>query len=662
MCGIAALIGVKDSHAGHLHAMATLVAHRGPDGEGFALGDSDKVRFYHGEVDYSAGTAAFHHFPSQSIPHDSTAWSWGLAHRRLGIIDLSPSGHQPMATPDLRCVITYNGEIYNYLELRQELEQAGYCFFSATDTEVVLAAYAHWGIDCLHHFNGMFAFILVDRKQQTVLVARDRFGIKPLYYYRLRGGIAFASEIKQFSVLPGWKPEIDWQAAHDFLLGGLTDHDTSTLFSGTQQLQGGCYLQVTLGQIPDAQPKRWYDLSQRIVQRENHFEEAALCFATQFADAVKLCLRADVPVGTALSGGLDSSSIVCEASAQLHQAGKAGQKSFSICSPIREYDERQFMDIVTVASKTEAHYHYPDSDTLLQVLPDLVWYQEEPFAGTSIFAEWEVYKLAKACGVKVTLDGHGADEMLCGYHLFFWIHLNELLMQGRIDQWYTEVRALKQVHGYGLAEIIRTQLLMILPSQWVRPIRNLARNEQAHAHLLACPAADLRFNNDPQERLRSRLNNVRSESILQLTQTSVPVQLHWADRNSMAHSVESRLPFLDYRLVEQVVFSESSHKLSGGVTKRLLRSGMSPRLPSKIVSRQDKLGFVTPEQIWLCEQQGKVLSTWLEQRRDYAVSLVSPDSLQRAIRIFSQEERFNLFAWRVLSMVLWGERFAVQGK
>jgi len=381
-----------------------------------------------------------------------------------------------------------------------------------------------------------------------------------------------------------------------------------------------------------------------------------------FSESVKLRLRADVPVGTALSGGLDSSSIVCEVSAQLKATGQGAQKSFSVCSSIPQYDERKFIDIVTEATGVDAHHFYPEADALLKELPDIVWHQEEPFGGTSIFAEWSVYKLARSQGVKVTLDGHGADEMLCGYHMFFWVYLNDLLFKGRIGQWVCEARKLHEVHGYSLSDIVRSQLLMAVPSRWVRVLRNMFRNEGANLNLLSSTTGKVLAIDDPHERGRPFFNCVRTESIRELTQISVPVQLHWADRDSMAHSVESRLPFLDYRLVEFVVSCGDLFKIGHGTTKRLLRNGMQHRLPPKILQRQDKMGFVTPEQMWLCDQQGAYFSDWLKSKEALARSVLSEESIQRAHRILQGHERYNRFAWRTLSMVMWAERFSVKGR
>lgn len=662
MCGLGAIFQLTPHlNASVLARMADLIVHRGPDGEGYALGREASVDFLAGCDTPLSDMSGLAFKPTGVLNHADDKWMWGLAHRRLSILDLASTGHQPMASSDGRYVITYNGEVYNHLELRKELIDHGYSFRGRSDTEVIIAAYTHWGVKCLQNFNGMFAFVLVDTVERSVFAARDRFGVKPLYFFKTQKSVVFASEIKQFSALPEWSPMVHWQNAQDFMICGMSDHNQGTFFSSVTQIQGGHFIKSPLDQLHIAQPIAWYRLDTQSAQMQMSFDEAASRFAELFAESVQLRMRSDVPVGTALSGGLDSSSIVCEVSAQLKAMGQGAQRSFSICSTIPQYDERKFIDIVTEETGVESHHYYPESDSLLRELPDIVWHQDEPFGGTSIFAEWNVYKLARSQGVKVTLDGHGSDEILCGYHLFFWVYLNVLLCKGKVGEWITEARKLNEIHGYTLRDIIRSQLVTALPSQWLRLLRNTLRKEGASRHLLSNNQDLVLAIDDPHQRGRSIFNNVGSESVRELTQTSVPIQLHWADRDSMAHSVESRLPFLDYRLVEFVMACSDSYKIGNGTTKRLLRKGLESRLPPRIAQRHDKMGFVTPESVWLCDQQGAYFSDWLNSHEALARSILSEASIQRAHRILQKRERYNRFAWRTLSLVMWADRFSVKG-
>jgi asparagine synthase (glutamine-hydrolysing) len=662
MCGITALFQKNSTlTSGLLRQMSDIIAHRGPDGEGYALGSNGEVNFFRGPLTPPKSREDLVYLPDQNLPMDVVEWTWALGHRRLSILDVSEAGHQPMSTADQRYVMSYNGEVYNYIEIREELMSLGWVFKSHSDSEVVLAAYAQWGAKCLSHFNGMFAIVIVDMQENKFFAARDRFGVKPLYIAVGDGYIALASEIKQFTVLPDWSPRLNPQTAYDFLNTASTNYSASTLFAEVTQIRVGHYLEHSLDEdIQLIQQNAWYELNAKPQYLNLKSEEAAEAFSEKFTDAVRLRLRSDVPVGTALSGGLDSSAIVCEVSHQLRQRGGVGQKSFSNCSIYEKYDERKFIDVVVDAAKVEPHYVYPSDNDLVDDFARLAWHQDEPFAGPSIFAEWKVFQLVQSQGIKVTLDGHGSDEHLCGYHMFFWIYLNQLLKQGQVGQWIDELRALQQIHGYTLSHMLRQQMVYALPTQFIQPARNFFRNESASVDLLA-NQSNLNVHTDPvRDRLRLGSNNLQLECKQQLTVTSMPMQLQWSDRSSMAHSVESRYPFLDYRLVEFVMSVRPEAKLSQGLTKRLLRKGLAHRLPPVIANRQDKMGYVTPESIWLRDQKSQWFLSFLTDHQNYAQTLVSSSAIDRAMRIFTKQDRYNAFAWRVVSLIMWGLQFKVK--
>src|SRR5688572_22192080 len=408
MCGISALFAPRSMRLdGLVRRMTTAVRHRGPDGEGFALFSADglHVTSLGGEdtvpAVYEARMAYAPKRTMGSTPDSIVA----LGHRRLAIIDLSPAGHQPMCTPDGRVWIVYNGEIYNYVELRTELETLGYSFVSNNDTEVILAAYREWGEQCLGRFNGMFAFVILDRTNRVVFVARDRFGVKPLYVWRSPEDlVALASEIKQFSVLPGWLPRVNGQRAYDFLNEGVLDHTEETLFQGVRQIRGGECFHGTIDELRLHFPiRRWYQLTPRPFS--GNMRAAAREFLELFTDAVRLRLRADVLIGSCLSGGLDSSSIVCVANQLLRADGTASQQeTFSACAKIKSYDERHYIDIVVDQTGVRARYVYPDLKDLFSTVDDITWHQDEPFGSASIYAQWHVFRLAAAARVKVLLD------------------------------------------------------------------------------------------------------------------------------------------------------------------------------------------------------------------------------------------------------------------
>ena len=319
MCGITGLLSSNASISQeNLRSMNRSIRHRGPDDEGYVLFSADSFHCLAGQdTPSSSYSSSAPWIPHAQIGAVSVAANLGFGHRRLSIVDLSPLGHQPMCDPTGRYWITYNGEIYNHLELREELEALNHHFFSHTDTEVILAAYAQWGEACLSRFNGMWAFAIYDRKLDLLFMARDRFGVKPLYYWVTpERELAFASEIKQFTGLTGWRAQVNGQRAYDFLVWGVIDHTDETLFSGVYQLRPGHCVRMKAGQwqdhlTPDGrlQASRWYELE--MGHFSGNFEEAASEFRRLLTDSISLRLRADVPVGSCLSGGLDSSSIVC---------------------------------------------------------------------------------------------------------------------------------------------------------------------------------------------------------------------------------------------------------------------------------------------------------------------------------------------------------------
>lgn len=652
MCGIAALFDPQGGiHSGWIAAMADTIRHRGPDDEGYLLADGTTARPAAGGDTPPECVAAL------GLPPLPAAGEWrvALGHRRLSILDLSPAGHQPMAAGD--SWIVFNGEVYNFAELRAELERLGHAFRSHSDTEVILAAWRQWGPECLHRFNGMFALVIYDAARDTVFAARDRFGVKPLYLWRAPNGmLAMASEIKQFTVLPGWSARLAADRAYDFLNWGLTDHTSETLFAGVTQLAGGEMLEWRLGNGEPA-IRRWYRLAP--ARHGLGFDAAARHFAELFEDAVRLRLRADVAVGTGLSGGLDSSSIVCQSARLLAAVGGGRQKTFSACAEDPRFDERRFIAEVVGRTNVDAHQCFPSLDRLFELLPLVTWHQDEPFGSTSIYAEWNVFDLVRSTGTKVTLDGHGADELLGGYHVFFGALLSGLLRGGRLTPAVAEMRALRRNHGYGPAAMAKLVLDALLPEAGRDLLRQLGGKTTRNANWIA-PTVVGPAPQDPFSARGGRGRSVDELSVSQLTATSLPLQLHWCDRDSMAHSVESRAPFLDYRLVEFVLGCAPDHRVGDGTTKRLLRTGLADILPPAIAGRRDKMGFVTPEQDWVQARDPAGFRAQVAAAVERSRGVLTPAALDKAEAIIAGTRPYNPVIWRMISFGAWMERFGVQ--
>ncbi|RAU21860.1 asparagine synthase (glutamine-hydrolyzing) [Paramagnetospirillum kuznetsovii] len=614
MCGIWASVAIEVGRS-----VINAVAHRGPDGEGWET----------------------HVTPSGTL---------ALGHRRLAIIDSSAGGDQPMASANSSHVIVYNGEIYNHVELRVELEAKGHRFRSRSDTEVLLAAWSEWGEACLDRFNGMFAFVLWDKGHNRLFAARDRFGVKPLYVWSPpSGGVAFASEIKQFAAVNGFRASLEIGAAYDFLAWGVFDHSAQTLFKGVRQLRGGECAVVRLDcGPPEPVVRRWYSMPSAGSLRLSA-AEAVDRFRVLMDDSVRLRLRSDVPVGACLSGGLDSSAIVCLAARQMSRP----MVTVSACYADNRIDERPFMDEVNAAISSRPVQIFPDGRELPDLLERLVHHQDGPFGSTSVFAQWQVFEAARRTGVPVMLDGQGADEQLAGYHPAFTAHHAGLLRRGRLTTLVAELAAQRRRHGtsvYWQAAVLARALLPEGGRQILRRIRGIGRPSWLEAEFCGGHHVPL-----PATATLERL----IES--QMLETSLPMLLHYEDRNSMAHGVESRLPFLDYRLVELVVGLGAQHKIVGGETKWLLRRAMEPVLPTAITHRQDKIGFATPEKNWLAGPARAMVDQFLEEAIQRFPGVFVSQPLRRyANDVLGGGKTFDFTLWRILSFAAWGRVFGVQ--
>jgi asparagine synthase (glutamine-hydrolysing) len=560
--------------------------------------------------------------------------------------------------------IVYNGEVYNYLELRVELEAAGHQFHSQTDTEVILAAYSQWGTACFPRFNGMWAMAIYDSHENQLVLSRDRFGVKPLYYWQDHDQFAFASEIKAFTCLPGWRARVNGQAVHDFLWSGLQDHSVETMFAGVRQLEGGHYarLDCAMWAKPDAGSSsarlemiKWYEI--RPQPFNGTLSEAALRFRELLVDAVRLRLRADVPIGSCLSGGLDSSSIVCVTHQLLsNRETRCPHKTFSACSEIKRFDERHFVDYVVRSTGVQSHLVFPSVTDLFKELDQAIWHQDEPFAGTSIYAQWCVFKKAAAADIKVMLDGQGADELLCGYNDFRRAFYCGLLRSGRFLHTWQETLAARDTWPRALSAFCRAAADAATPASaqaWFRGVRRMRPPPWLQRSTLMAS-----FPSPLTARFR-RYKSAREMSLELLTGAHLQMLLHWEDRNSMAHSLESRVPFLDYRLVEFVIGLPDDFKIRTGVTKAVLREGMKELVPAAVLQRRDKMAFVTPEELWAKEAAGETFRQRLTESVVACKGIISSDAVRLLDGSLSGQGPYDSAVWRIISLGAWMRLFNV---
>lgn len=567
MCGIAGIVHSDldpDSVQSAVRSMIALQRHRGPDGEGY---------------------------------YDGSGVSFG--HARLSIIDLSENGKQPMADPTGRYWITYNGEIYNYLELASLLEKVGFCFRSRSDTEVLLYSYIHWGQDCVHHLRGMFAFAIWDQVDHHLFAARDRLGIKPLHYWSdLHGNLFFSSEIK--AILPFVSErKIHTQLASEYIAWNMLDHDNSqTMFENIKRLPAGCTLNWKANQRVSI--NRYWELSvpdKASILSSSH-SDLIHEFRERFEEVIKLHLRSDVPIGTSLSGGLDSSAIVGVLNKQLRKNGiwrEGWQNSFSACFNELALDERPYINEIVSSTGIDPHYVFPSGDQLLEDFENWMWSQEEPVGGTNAYAQYCVARNANQHGIKVLIDGQGADEQLAGYRKFILVYLQELFNQ------------------YKYASAIHEGLAFFLSPDILRTSRFV----DGRRYLSDMPFnSSILWNDDsfPKRPLSLELgNSLHCRLNKDITQSSLPILLRYEDRNSMAFGVEARVPFVDHEFMEWIGRLPSDMLLHNGWTKYILRESLADVLPSKIKNRKTKLGFLTPEKKWL---SGPLRPWLIEMLRD----------------------------------------------
>ncbi len=638
MCGIFAFIDINrgDVNLDVLDNMSHSLKHRGPDDCGYAF-----FELFGKQRVIESKTA------SKGIQTNNLEGVLAFGHRRLSIIDLTEAGHQPMHNENGQIWVILNGEIYNYQELTEELKEKGHHFRSRTDTEVILHAYEEWGIECLSHFNGMWAFALWDHKKRKLFCARDRFGIKPFYYYYDGKKLLLASEIKAILQDPTIERNSNDERVYDYLAYGILDHTEKTFFKNINQLRGSHYLTLEIKEnklVLDI--RRYWDIESTEPELNEHYEHK---FLDLFEDSVKLHMRSDVPLGTCLSGGLDSSSIVCVAKRFLNSNV---HRTFSSCFEHKNYDEREFIYQVNETAGSEPHYIFPNPKDLLEEIEDLIWFQEEPFGSTSIYAQWNVFKLAQKRSIKVVLDGQGADELLAGYHPFFGYYLGELLKKRRIREFWYEYHNIKKSHGYSNGWLIRHIIHPLIPGYMFKAARiRILRNKQRWIHLPQ--------DYSPEVKTVSKYGNILLDQLYNsLMNYSLPGLLHYEDRNSMAHSIEARVPFLDYRLVQFVFSLPSDQLIRDGTTKMVLREAMQGILPEKVRGRVDKMGFATPQDIWFRTTMKDYLYGIMESKSFIERPYFNLREVRHLLKGHCEDNmNYSSIIWRWLNLELWLRKF-----
>jgi asparagine synthase (glutamine-hydrolysing) len=621
MCGFAAVLSLTEQKpdAALAARMAELLAHRGPD---------------------DCGTYVDHPL--------------ALGFRRLAIQDLAPSGHQPMVSSDGRYVIVFNGEIYNFVELRAELAALGHVFRSTGDTEVLLAAYMRWGEQCLPRLNGMWAFLVYDRLERRLFGARDRFGVKPLYWYRDAHSVLLASEIKAIRDSGSVRLDVNWRTVARHLLDDQLDVSEQTFYRGVEQIPAGGALEIdSAGRV--RQWRYWSLAELRTDAAAIH--DPVESFRSLFDDAVRLRMRSDVPVGVQLSGGMDSTSIISSMARQLATVPGGAQGLHAFCYMAPQFDETA--QIRATLQQTGARL-VPLASTpheLWDVIEKHLWHQDEPVHSFTSVVGYQLMHLARSHGVKVLLNGQGADEVLAGYSSYFTDYWAEMMRAGRLFAARRAIRAFALAQG-GSRRALAAAALRRACSSSLRRIPGYAALAavRARARVRANPWVSQEVKQHWIKAAVPAYSSLNSSLRYSVEVDSLPLYLRVEDRNSMAHGVEVRLPFLDYRLVTLAFSLGARWKLDGARTKLLLREAMRGRIPEIVRAQVRKLGFPTPVDEWFRGPLYGPLQDLLASRTVRESQLWQHESLERAIvRHRRGEANLGARLFDVAQVCLWLE-------
>lgn len=607
MCGIAGIVSSlqSDINLPMLKKMTDALAHRGPDGEGVWLS-----------------------------PQKTAA----LGHRRLAVIDLSFKAAQPMHYHD-RYSIVFNGEIYNYTELKNVLKKGGYQFKTNTDTEVILAAFDVYKEECVKYFDGMFAFAIWDELEQILFAARDRFGEKPFYYFNEKSRFIFASEMKGIWAT-GIHKTPNPKSALDFITIGQVQNPTNksqTFFKDIYSLPPSHFLTLHNNKLTIEQ---YYVLDKETKTKISE-TEAIEKFTNLFDNSIQKRLRSDIPIGISLSGGIDSASIL----STLQKFHPTSIKTFSAVFPGFEKDESSYIDQLTTQFNTEPYSVIPDAYSMIENFEKIIYHQEEPFGSSSVFAQYCVYELAKKNNVSVLLDGQGADEIFAGYHKYLQWFFQELFNRNKHSLLQKERAAFKK-NNVQIPFGLKNMLASYLPSHTSIALENREYKKKIqHPHISKDMLSLLKGREwqGIHKPIVTKLNDILYFNVFE---NGLEELLRYADRNSMAHGCEVRLPFLQHKLVDFVFTLPSTYKIQNGFTKSILRKSMSHQLPKEIVWRTDKVGFEPPQKKWM---QSPMMQDYLFEAKQSLVkkNILNPKVLQEKSHSLAAHDPNN-FDWRYL--------------
>lgn len=648
MCGISAVVAFssasQDTAGRNVKRMHDLVPHRGPDGEGFWAVDGEfrpKPVVSSGELSGLRGTRV------------------ALGFRWLVVQDASPLAAQPMTTADGHIAIVFNGEIYNFVELRRELEALGHVFRTNSDTEVIVAAYEEWDVDAFRRFNGMWALLIVDTVRRRVVGSRDRFGIRPLFWARDKGGWYFASEAKQIAAVIGALPNPRY--IRDYLEQGSIHHfDQQTFFRDIETVPPASYFVFDLDRDEEClKPHRYWEIEQHTgISAGITLSEASIELERLLRSAVCLVLRTEAVTGSFLSGGLDSSvltAIMAEVDAR-----KLG--TYSIVFPGTEYrafDESRYIDDFVAEHNSVNARTTIDASWIRESLTAVTRAHEEPLIASAQMAQYRAFELARQCGVRVVIDGQGADELLAGYPFHEWIMWRSRFASGNLLDALREARLLAHKFHLGSLALVkhlagptarrlglRRRRYPFVRSEWFDNVAGIEAADTVEAH------GSRERGNDHSAIGETIFRDLKSYRLR-------PILLN-GDRTGMAHSIESRLPYLDHRVVEFALSLPAAVKVGFGERKRVLREVAKSRIPQSMLDRTDKMGFVTPEPLWLRRELRDDVRAAVSRLDD--VPYIDRARARAFVEAFEAGEHDDFRAvWRLYALPAWLEEFGLMG-
>jgi asparagine synthase (glutamine-hydrolysing) len=610
MCGILAYFnrnGISEKELKQSLNALQKIKHRGPDGEGVVLINT-KTGGFHNLITAETPNAVLENKinlnEALSLDYDLI-----LGHRRLSIIDVSTNGHQPMYHQSGNWII-FNGEIYNYIELKEELKSAGFTFKTDSDTEVIHVAYLHWGSKCLEKFNGMFTIVLFDAKTKNLFVANDRFGVKPLYYISDSTKLLFVSEIKQIKEF-NFNLTLNTKAISVYLEDHYLDYNEETFYNEVYRFKPSCYSGIDLQTSHAIKKIPYYEIDK---SKPSVSKDPIEAFSSLFESAVKLRLRSDVPVGFASSGGLDSSSVLYTAHKLLSKTDpKPDLSTFSAIFPGMEGDESEFIKLIESDLKIQSHYTNPLEEFNIPDFEKHIYHQDFPVQSTSYYAEWCVARMVSKQNVKVLLVGQGGDEILAGYHHHFYRYGRQLILSGKILKYLSLLKKYSDLKGIDRNEVHRKIINEVkLSLKFKAGLANLGN------------ALSNKWN---------RADKLIDLLKMDLQEFTLPTYLRSDDRDGMAFGLETRHPFLDYRLIDLCFALPNDYKIRDGWQKWVLREVMS-EMPDMIRYRKDKKGYTTPESTWVSKNKAA-----FESYLQYL-----PDNF-RTMKQKNEFLKFSLGAW-----------------